>query len=744
MKIMPRRTFLGWLSLALTGCVKAISELGAVASGGSAASPSPSTSATGMPTSAPSPSASASPTAMPTPTPTPRIPAVLDASHANSAALSAMRVELPTMLQDSVSFSVQKIGNADIPNALTVHVYASSKDVSVFRSQDAVWEPVKAAAVEYNETTSSAAVTITEAKEGERYLVTGKEITNLSTSLSDISQGAPVDAQLTESPLFKEPVPATVQIVSGPSQRFTEKKTLLVFVHGAGSERYESEQYLWKPLLTWIANSSFAAEFRKRFRVALYRYNSTIPFSGNAQRLADMINTTYGYYAHNIIAVGYSMGGVLCREAYLLNGEGTFRSMITLGAPHRGSPLACPKLMRYAISSLPYPTFFLVFYELIMSRLFAALQSGVKSVTDLVKSIETPANEGFRSLCTYEEEFGVPSAEFDTKISFGPAAGIKVHESLSSKDRLLTSWYALSERLGKKFIGFLYQSTCWGDDTREENTVKYVNAIGVQCAYQASQTPSVIAYGGYCIRERIDEMYALFEKAKTADGLSSIMKDTSIAMQQNLLRLLAFVVAPLIPTKTGRKRLFWDGLVPLEDALGLANGITIEEISLDGSPQHSDVAIASRKAPWVKRMRVWRGYSHLDLVMGKGPNDDTYFSSIVSDLFALEDDIQKSKTTSISDAEKWGISSVVERAYVGNVSLSRSNVWNTTVDNYLDSLTAEATGPNRAKATFTIKTVTELFRFDAYGGRQSGGSTYTMKTYEDSFLKIGGMWHFAA
>ncbi|QAA80448.1 hypothetical protein EI546_01310 [Aequorivita sp. H23M31] len=116
---------------------------------------------------------------------------------------------------------------------------------------------------------------------------------------------------------------------------------IAVFVHG-----------LFSTPDTW---KSFIPEFKNKTnfnytRIMTFGYDSSINIDQNGQKLAELINSKFSGIKVDLI--GHSMGGLVSRSAIENhNADIQVNNLITLGSPHKGSPLAVARyLLGYLIA----------------------------------------------------------------------------------------------------------------------------------------------------------------------------------------------------------------------------------------------------------------------------------------------------------------------------------------------------------------------------------------------------------
>lgn len=682
--MISRSSLLGRLALVFmlmfSGCKPATTQATTIESPKPTLSPAPLETTDTVEVQTPAPNATPTPTQVltPTPIPIPEMPLVIDAAHADVVAITDVISQPDSLLENGRTFTVQALKTSPLPETLSVHVLSNSEDIRVYRSEESdaalhkSWNKVSVQ-VERGPGESTAKVTIQSVKPG-RHLVAGRETTTIPTSIeyktspivdaksvesSDFPNDATVAAAYTAQEYAGTPYYSSVYI---PSEKILKgEKTVVVFVHGVGSERYEAEQYLWRAYLLSVASGASFTEFKRRFIVMLYRYDSSRPIDTNADGLIAAVSAKYG--TRNVILVGHSMGGLICRLAYAKKfSSGDYRGVITLGTPHLGSPLACPKLMANAFASQPYETLLTVIHKLAMNNLFNAIKSLTikKRVSDFVSPIAPQYNEGILSLATHEKHFGIPSGLFMEHLSIGGPLTIPIPVIIDQTD----------ERVLKASSSTLYSLFTGAVGVRQENGVPMVNQIELLETYERSvgcdTVPHVTPYGATIGgSDVLRAANVLFNKAATADGIKAIVADSSRELQQQFLRWLAGPVNAMIPTASGRKSLCSDGLVRLEDALGLTDGDPIATLSSDGLPQVNMTVVQKRKSPWVKSMRYFPQYTHLDLAIGRIADNAAYFDSITSDLIAYDDEAQASRITTLSSADVTAIEALIRPDFTG-------------------------------------------------------------------------------
>lgn len=609
----------------------------------------------------------------PTPTPTPEMPIVVAAPSGDVVApvVSDIAPVSPLLSEGGYEFTLSGVDErSSEPLGLSILGQGQASDVRVFVSNASTaaehdyWVPVTSPQRSVSSVAASRAIP---SRNG-RYLAITAERTNIPDSVVLVSTNVQ-NAGLEAIPEFVDEPPVAVSafraqyishaIITPADAVVTGTKDLLVFVHGAGSENREYF-HLWENFLAFLkANPAFRDEFLKRFVIVVWRYDSQAAIDSNARAMVSALRAAYG--PRVTYFVGHSMGGLLSRCGYAdLFKEGLAGGVVTLGTPHNGSPLAVPELMGCTFSTFPYPTLFTVLYQIVVNNFIGGMRSLrlKKRVSDYVTELLKLYSDGFVSLASHEQSFGIPDKEFVTKFSFGPLQGVPLPGILNQGDNLLVpeSSSAFAAVSGVK--GAIRMRTT--DNKARINQVEAIKRyeMVVGCA----DTPHVFAHAGAIdqkIRESDDDLVARYVRDK---GIETVAGDTSVQMQQAALRWISRSIFPLIPTASGKKSAGNDGLVRVEDAFGLEPGA---DLGADGTV---DLAIAAARAPkWVRGVRMRSGYTHLDLAIGKSSSDTEYFTSIAEDVLTLAKDRDSGAVTSVTPEVRDAVIKFIYAYFVGQL-----------------------------------------------------------------------------
>lgn len=705
------------------------------------------------------PSGAPTETAFSSPTPISEPLIALEESAASEASLTNVAPEAPAFLKSAAVFTLARSSIAPLSGSITLAVQSATDDLAVYRSnanrlEDHLFWNRLSATVSVN--ANHARVSISDVRDG-RHLLAGGETTTLPsdiefTTFPIIDSGAETSLDYNEatgmatSASYKAQYiaggPNETQVFSLPATATVESdKTQLIFICGAGSEQYKEELYRWKPFIDWVKQSVWSTEFAKRFSVLFSHPDSRLSFSSGE-------SSAQGYVPRYQIPVGHSMGGLRARTKYAkLFGQNLCPGAITIGSANRGTPLGCPKWKRLAFSSQPTPTLLSVLDAAAMNNVFGAFRqiSLKRKVSDAVADLTKTSTDGNLSMAANETEFGIPAVSFTTRFSFGRFAGIPISEKIGEEDKRVLRLAA---------SGFANDPAGAAVAKRRENGVDYINELEALEQYEknvgCATVPHLITYAGYVSGgSAVTAAHDFFERAKTVEGLTAIIRDSSKSAINATLQWLALSINAIIPSASGRKSMLSDGLVRTEDAHLLAGGEPVASANTDGSFQHSDSVIANRKSPMVRTMRTFPGRTHLDLL-----TDPAVFAALAADIIALDDEIHAAKTTTLSVADKKSIDDRIKEDFSGNTKIGWTDTspegYLTYYDRYdrtdppYGNITYSAKGPNKAAVSFCTYTrvytvVTGWLSLYGGGANYEGWQCYTIPTMQ----KVGKAWLYA-
>lgn len=113
----------------------------------------------------------------------------------------------------------------------------------------------------------------------------------------------------------------------------------LIFIHGWFSSPDTWEKFI--PLFIPKSNVGYT-------KILTFGYNSSLPINDNGQILANLLSSKFQGIQVDI--VGHSMGGLVSRSAIENHNASAYvKNLVTLGTPHKGSPLAA---LRYLLGVL--------------------------------------------------------------------------------------------------------------------------------------------------------------------------------------------------------------------------------------------------------------------------------------------------------------------------------------------------------------------------------------------------------
>lgn len=682
-----------------------------------------------------SPPHSDAPTAspVPSPMPTPEQPIVI-AGAPGAVSVSDVVAVPQTLSNAGYEFTVAGVDEGS-GEPLAVNVLASDADgtLRVFvsnaldRKNHAYWTPVQVDGRRVASTSNAAAAI---PRRNGRYLVVGRELTEISDAITLDGPTLKSD-QLTALEEYADEggvSTSTYRLQSGhysiivPSDAVLQgTKPVLVFVHGAGGD-----PSIWDAFLSFLKKDPrFREEFLKRFIVVLWRYGSQRAIDTNARAMVAALRQAYG--PRLVYFVGHSMGGLLSRCGYAeLFGEGLAGGIVTLGTPHRGSPLAIPKLIRCALSSHPYPTALIALYQLFVNNFLGGMLSLklTKRLSDYVTELDRLYSDGFLSLASHESEFGIPTREFTLWLSSGILKGIPITEKLTAEENLLVPVVGSALTKISGVIAAIRSRVSFN-----KQRISMVEAIE---AYERTvgclATPHVVAYGGTIPPESSDESIDLLARFASVGGIATLAADTSRELQQAFLRWVSRSIMPTIPSASGRASAGNDGLVRVEDALGLRDG---DPIGRNGSIDQT--AVAKRRPAWMKDARIEEGYTHLDLVTGKGNGDGEYFASVASDILAFDRAHDANRSTSLTASERSAAVAFLRQRFEGGFLSEEITASLDTASVQIAAVTGKV---NRFTASFRVL-ITDYTYTNEFGDPARGYQSYIA-----SLARLSGKWYF--
>ena len=119
-----------------------------------------------------------------------------------------------------------------------------------------------------------------------------------------------------------------------------EGQTALVLVHGwqfcsAKTEAGALSKELWANFVEFLGKPSFK-NLKNFYKIYAFEYNSSLAITENGR----LLKTTLGTLNGDAVILAHSMGGLVARSAIEEAGATNIHALITLGAPHNGTPLA--------------------------------------------------------------------------------------------------------------------------------------------------------------------------------------------------------------------------------------------------------------------------------------------------------------------------------------------------------------------------------------------------------------------
>lgn len=413
----------------------------------------------------------------------------------------------------------------------------------------------------------------------------------------------------------------------------------VLLIHGLGSTR-------WGDFIHWAAHSPDAAEFRARFQIwnfmhsstgvdAATGYSSAFPgFSESAvaylQRFLIEAETDgieqdgarYVFPPGPFAIVAHSHGGLEAR-AFLVNfpdrAERLFAA-VTLGSPHTGSPWATPEWLRHTIHRLGFSGTNIVrhLYKGALSELILMGYLSVERQQDLDAGWANFDRAG---------GFGIPYTRF---LMWRPGHGV-TSICLSPRDANQTDARSLPGYNDNTFEPeILLDTYCGGID---EITPE---------ARGGMHMDKFFLYGGYL--ETTPDWERIFEEGFDAfnDTIGNTMGNLGLRAADTLMGYVKSEGgAPLAGTYQ-----MSDGFVPLQSQLML-DGRHTELIyktrrslgwvtpALPLEPREDIIHAHTLASP--ERLRILRGWSHLDLVTGRyrpESGKSELFSRVTDDLIS--------------------------------------------------------------------------------------------------------------
>jgi len=554
------------------------------------------------------------------------------------------------------------------------------------------------------------------------------QVQNIARSMARTSK-ARLRVQSTVHPVIPDK-----DVIKDPAN----KKILAVFVHGAGSEAKPG--YRWTRLKNFLLTTSAQNQtIRDSFELWSFQYDSTKEIAVNALLLRDAIHAKFG--ARPYIVIAHSMGGLLAEFLYADEfSRKTFLGMVTLGTPYHGSPFAIPKMYREMASHQALPTLKYIMYWGVSNNFAATIPSptgqnlAVDPFTDFTPSVFTV---GHRCLAFDGFDGEIPTRTYTLPFTVGQEAR-QLTETLSENDRLCVpcQYSKLYTYPGLTAIPHTSTFPCY---------FNFAEGLAKLKEYTGSATwPHAFRYAGY-FQELIEARYAkvlLFDMA--VKNLNGVLHDRSETTEQQALRYAAMDMFALPSVTQGIQSPFaaTDGLVHVASALAQTGRASIiDSRSTNGKLFLNETAIEQQKPTDTIAYRLFPGYSHLDIVIGKSSNDARLFNQIATDALWFKSQYD----TTLSNTLTWGetneliqktekvvlLGENIDEQLSDGIRIRRATVTSS-------KAVPSATEQNRATATLTIqKSITVV---------KNNGTSYSEGTWTETriatFGRINGVWYW--
>ncbi|MBI2644933.1 hypothetical protein HYW94_02030 [Candidatus Uhrbacteria bacterium] len=529
------------------------------------------------------------------------------------------------------------------------------------------------------------------------------------------------------------PVIPDKDVIKDPSN----KKILVVFVHGAGSEAKSG--YRWNPLKNFLLTASAQSqEIRDSFEFWSFQYDSTKEIAGNALLLRDAIHTKFG--AQPYIVVAHSMGGLLAEFLYADEMERkTFLGMVTLGTPYHGSPFAIPKMFREMASHQALPTLKYTLYWGVSNNFVSTIPSptGENRVVDPFVDF-SPVVFTIGHRCLAFDGFGgeIPTRTYTLPFIVGEEKK-ELTETLSSQDRLCVpcQYSKLYTYPGLENIPHTSGFPCYFNFTEALQKLKEYKGSAVK--------PHAFRYAGY-FQELVPVRYEkilLFDMA--VKSLNDTLHKRNEPFEQQALRYAAMDMLSLPSVTGGLQSPFvpTDGLVPVESALAQAGrAYIVDPRSTEARLILDESAIERQKPTDTIAYRMFPDYSHLDMVIGKF-GDTRLFDSVANDILWLKNEYN----TTVSYSFAWSETNMLTEK-TEEIVLLGENIDEQLIDGIRIRRAAvissqavpSSTEQNRATVTLVVeKSSTVVY---------NNGSSYFEGTWREtriaSFGRINGAWYW--
>lgn len=516
------------------------------------------------------------------------------------------------------------------------------------------------------------------------------------------------------------------------------KKILAILVHGAGSE--SKPGYRWGRLKAFaLTKSARRQEVRDSFEFWSFQYDSTKEIAANALLLRDAIHAKFG--ARPYVVIAHSMGGLLSEFLYADEfSRKTFLGMVTLGTPHHGSPFAIPKMYRELASHQALPTLKYILYWGVSNNFVSTIPSPtgqnliVDPFTDFTPSVFTI---GHRCLAFDGFDGEIPTRTYTLPFIVGQEAA-PLTETLSTGDRLCVpcQYSKLYTYPGLTNIPHTEGFPCYFNFAEGLRKLKEYTGSGTK--------PHAFRYAGY-FSELVDARYQkvlLFDMA--VKNLNGMLHNRTETAEQQALRYAAMDMLSLPSVTGGIQSPFTptDGLVHVSSALAHKGRASIvDPRSTNARLILDEAAIEQQKPADTIANRLLPDYSHLDIVIGKSPDDIKLFGQIVDDMlwFKSEYDKRASYTLTVEDMVTLNkkTKDIVLLGENRDEQLSNGRrVYRATVTS--SRAVASATEQNLATVTLEVqKSITVVLN----NGSSYSEGTWT-ETHTATFGRINDAWYW--
>jgi pimeloyl-ACP methyl ester carboxylesterase len=514
----------------------------------------------------------------------------------------------------------------------------------------------------------------------------------------------------------------------------TNKKILVVFVHGAGSE--SKPGYRWTRLKNFLLTRFIRDEEpRKLFEFWSFQYDSTKEIAENAFLLRDAIHEKFG--ARPYIVVAHSMGGLLAEVLYADEfSRRTFLGIITLGTPHHGSPFAIPKMYREMASRQAFPTLKYILYWGVSNNFASAIPSptgknnAVDPFTDFSPNVFTV---GHRCLAFDGFDGEIPTRTYTLPFIVGEEAQ-QLTETLSRDDRLCVPCQdsKLYTYPGLTDIPHTRTVPCYFNFA--EGLAKLKEYTG------SAMWPHAFRYAGY-FQELVDARYEkilLFDMA--VKNLNGVLHNRSETGEQQALRYAAMDMFSLSSITQGIQSPFnaTDGLVHVASALAQAGNVSVVDAQSTLARLMLNEGIIEQQKPLdTIAYRLFPDYSHLDIVIGKSSDDARLFIQIGTDMLWFKDMYARELSYSLTWGEINNLIQKTEKAVLlgenSDEQLSDGIRTRRAIVTHSQAVPS-ATEPNYATVTLKVE------KND--GTRYSEGAW--TETRNATFGRINGVWYWIA